>query len=505
MHKSSAADLSEIQLQTLLISPPGSQSYQPHLGIPQLAGFLKSNGYRKLEIIDFQSTGWVNLFKLKLNHYRENAIYNSVYGKLFSNKIINKFIKKFVAVFFNKILIKKEQSPHSLNAIILSAISATDKERPAYRKLIKFIHNKDIKLIGFSVVYPAQLYHSLILSKAIKRLSRNIFIVMGGPQITKNIDCLIHEKGVPSLVDGFVTNDGEDPLAELIYQLEHSKELNHVPNFYFSDSSAKFIKGHYSFVPDKSCFIEPVFDKFCFSILPLRASLGCAWGKCAFCTYCLFHKDYLKCDINDLIKIIKNLKKKYRVSYFKIIDDFLPPLFLKRFSEELINERVNIKWNACIALVPGFNESIISLMERSGCKKVFAGLESMSGRILKLMKKPHTPATAAHIINLFSASQIKLSVFVIFGFPTETRKEADETSNFLKENKAFFENINIQQFCLEEDTIVFNHPENFGISKIYKTDKDYGLRLGYRFEVNSGMTQDESRRYSLNAIESFKD
>jgi radical SAM superfamily enzyme YgiQ (UPF0313 family) len=140
-------------------------------------------------------------------------------------------------------------------------------------------------------------------------------------------------------------------------------------------------------------------------------------------------------------------------------------------------------------------------MKQAGCRRVRIGLESMSDRILAMMKKPHTRQQAKEILQLLRHSGIDLDICCMFGFPTETEKEAGITLRFLRENRRLFRRVTVQPFCLEEGTAVFDEPEKYGIAKIFKKDKDQGVRPGYRYDVVSGMSQDESERFAENAKE----
>ncbi|MDB9823373.1 radical SAM protein [Deltaproteobacteria bacterium] len=354
-------------------------------------------------------------------------------------------------------------------------------------------------MVGFSVMFPEQFIFALMMSKIIKTLDKKIFIVMGGAQITKNINHLIERGEFSDFVDGYVINDGESPLAELVYQIEHSKNLDQVPNFYFKNGGS-YSKSNNDFSCDTKCLISPNFDGFFFFHLPLRLSIGCPWGKCTFCTYRLFHKKYSSGKIETVIKIIKSLQKKYSISNFSFIDDFLPPNFLKRLSEALLREKIKILWSCSIGLVPGFDGEIVKSMAKSGCRSIRTGLESMSSRVLKLMDKPHNPKLAKTILALFRDSGIQVNINVIFGFPTETKEEASITLDFLLMNKGdLFDSVVIQQFSLEKDTLIFNEPQNFGITKIYGEEKFFDIRLGYEYEIDSGMTQEEGRLFTEKA------
>jgi len=397
----------------------------------------------------------------------------------------------------------------SLDAIITAATIYDKPKNIYYKSLDKHFNQEDIGLVGFSVSFPAQLYHTLILAKLIKAYHPHIFVVIGGSFITKYIEDLINRQEVYKFIDGFIVGDGEEPLAKLIFQLEHSRNLNDVPNFYFRHECGGYAKSHTCFQADANYILEPIFDGFShYSILPIRISFGCPWGRCTFCTYRLFHRKYSRSDVERIITIVKHLQQKYHISSFQIVDDFLPPVFLRQFSEALLRENIHIQWKIFLGLLEGFNErSILNLMAQSGCVEVNIGIESMSPRILQLMEKPHHPELVKSTIMLLNDTSIKINACIIFGFPTETLEEASETLAFLKKNQKLFSSIGVQPFSLEKDTSVFNNPQEFGITKIYHDDKygsGVGYRLGYRFDVHRGMSQKESRVFTENAIDELR-
>jgi len=506
-------DLSNIKLKTLLIYPPEYSSPLPYppLGIPQLNAFLNNKNYKNLNVVDLR---FVIQSKLKsvltiLTNYFYKKISNSAFiianfNKPKIKKILNLFDAINKSLRYSKKKEHKKSSPFSwsLDSIINTAVEYTQYNKYKICRYIESLIKKEKQdLVGFSVIFPEQLFYSLIISKMLKSFNKDIFIVMGGAQITKHINYLIKKEELSNFVDGFIVDDGEEPLAELIYQLEHSRNFKKVPNLYFKNKNNRYSKSKYIFSCNSRYILTPNFDEFPCSSLPLRISFGCLWGQCTFCTYYLSHQKYSRGNVKQIIEIIKNLKKKYKISQFYFVDDWLPPAFLREFSEALIKEDFKILWSCSIALVPGFDESLTQTMAKSGCTGVDAGLESMSPRIVELINKPHNPELAKKILKQFKESGILVTIHVIFGFPTETKEEALITLNFLKHNKEFFNAASIQQFSLEEGTIIFKEPQKYGISKIYTEDKNYGIRLGYRYEVNTGMSQEESRLFTEKAIE----
>ncbi|GAK59406.1 hypothetical protein U27_06390 [Candidatus Vecturithrix granuli] len=493
-------DLNKITLKTLLLYPPGSPRHNicPLLSISQLHAFLKSRGYSGLVVEDLSKPS-------KMYQY---------FGRL-SDLIPRKFYPflKYILSSITKKIIQYQSSrtpspdiiTSSLDAIITSAIQYEgERVNKYYNYAANLIKNDNIRIVGFSVFYPIQLYYSLILAKLLKMSHKHLFIIIGGVLITKHAAILSKNTELCKFIDGFIIFDGEEPLAELIYQLEHSHDFSKIPNLYFKNGNGTCTRTPDTFHANADYIFEPIFkDASRYSALPIRTSYGCPWGRCTFCTYRLLHQQFSQGTVENIVTMIKNLQYKYTISKFRIIDDFLTPRFLKEFSDTLVKEHVTIQWWTYLALLPGLNESIIQSMAQSGCSQVIVGLESMSSRILKLMGKPHIPEDAKRIFRILKKVGIEIIVDVIFGFPTETQQEASMTLDFLINNKELYDFVVMQPFCLEEGTTVFNEPDKFGITKIFYEDK-HGVaikwdRLGYRYEVHAGMGQQESKAFTEKA------
>ncbi len=486
-------DLKNIRSKTILIAPPGADfSPLAPLGIAQLRGFLESRNYRRLKVIDLRYTRWQKLKIIIIKFYAR-------IGNCLRSFKISWALRVFKwlrdrAAFLARPKTGQPQArwASSLDRIINQAIQG---DVPHGNPMLKLKQIQGHRLIGFSIVYPKQLYHALSLSRVIKRHCPGCFIVFGGPQISKHINYLKERTDLVGVVDGFVSHDGEEPLSELIYQLETSNRLEDVPNLFYCKDAHGYRKNSVHFSADKTYLIHPNFDDLDFAFIPIRASYGCLWGRCTFCTYRLLHPKCSQASAGKIVAMIKYLQRRYGISNFRIIDDFLTPTFLDQFVSALSDQKVAIKWWCFAALVPGFNVDICRKMQAAGCQSVHIGLESMSGRLLALMQKPHTPDHAHQILMLFNNTSIKVHLFVIFGFPTENLDEALQTLDYLKNNNQLYDFVEVQQFCLEEHTDIYNHPDRYDITKIYDQDKNCGVRLGYRYDVSSGMNIAQSRAF----------
>jgi hypothetical protein len=126
-------------------------------------------------------------------------------------------------------------------------------------------------------------------------------------------------------------------------------------------------------------------------------------------------------------------------------------------------------------------------MHRSGCRYLLWGVESGSQRILDLMDKGTRVSDIETVLDAAAGAGIKNHVFVMFGFPTETKWEMQATLDLLGRHKTAIAMVHRGLFQLEPATPVFDNPARFSITRTWPAETP-GL---YRFECSSGMSRQE--------------
>ena len=526
--------------------------HQLPLGIPSLASYLKIKGVDNTEVLDL-NMAYLQKMRLLWLLYILNKGYHAFVGNI-SNRLkkrekigirprdnkdgpglskrekasfkkmplslyrsLNKKINELLD--YRKIGKKEKKTiPWSLESIVnfdFSAIRIKDAKK-IYGILNPHIKKNSPSLIGISVIYPEQLFFAFLIAKVIKeKIDKNIEIVLGGAQITKHIKYITDNKRLYDFIDFFVTDDGEGPLFDLLEEFP-KKRPSDIPNLYFKAQSEtkRYNKSNRTFYMRPKDFLLPDFRGFDLTLyrnqIPVLASKGCYWSKCNFCTYASMRDcRYSIAAAENVLETIKGLKGLYGIMSYHFVDDALPPRFMKQLAQGLDKDKLDIRWASSIILSKEFaSKDFCASLKNSGLYQVSIGLESISSRILNLMNKCHKNLNESEIeeilVNLKDAG-IKVGIHIIFGFPTETVDEARQTLNFLVKNRTLYDTCMYQPFCLEDNTPVFNHPERFAITKIYKENKDSGERLGYRYEVSKGMNQEESKRFTYEeAARDFK-
>lgn len=174
---------------------------------------------------------------------------------------------------------------------------------------------------------------------------------------------------------------------------------------------------------------KPVFN--------MNTSRGCPF-QCGFCSVgSIWGKKYTYMSARRIFEDIEYVHKRYKVRgiYFREDNFTLNKQRVIDLCELLLKNGLNIKW-MCETRVDTLNEEMLRLMHRAGCRALYFGIESGSQRILDFVKKGITIKQAEETIRLCNRIGIATAASFIYGIPTETEEEREETKKFIKKLRA---------------------------------------------------------------------
>lgn len=356
-------------------------------------------------------------------------------------------------------------------------------------------------LIGFSVTATSQVMPAFTMARLLKEKYKEIHITMGGSVFTKLIDNLQKNHKLFELIDSFIVFEGEHALLGLIEQLEGKRDFHKVPNLVFEADKRIYVNEPFH-IEDINSLPTPDYDGFHLDkylspvrVLPLQGSRGCYWRKCTFCNLHVDNLRFRSRNLELLIEDVVRLKEKYDTKYLFFSDECMPVKQLHNLSSRLIDEECGIKWMAGVRFDKGLTKSILKKARRAGCLKLVYGLESSNKRILSLMEKGTETGITKNIIDSCLESGIAIHMYVIVGFPSETREEALETLDFVLSHDRFMRSKGasclVCLFELEKHAPIMQDPGKYGLSRIGHPKLD-DLSLGYFYETKRGMTPKES-------------
>ena len=298
-------------------------------------------------------------------------------------------------------------------------------------------------IVGFSVVYSSQAFFTLAFMKALRR--EGIKTVIGGPAVNSKLI---------AVADTYLQD--EKIFLEFITGTKTEKIIPAKPDFSIYD-----LKKYFSPFP----------------IIPVKTSSTCFYKQCTFCTH------HRKTQYEEYK--LEKYKKEY--SYF-IIDDMISK---KRLLE--IASCMNSPWTCQLRPTKDLDYELFVKLRESGLKSIMWGVESGSDRILGLIRKGTNTSDIRKVLADSHRAGIKNVIYIIFGFPSETKDEFIQTIKFLEDNSENIDLVSTSIFGLQEGTYICSHPEEFGITSIKREERTV-LEPKISYEVSSGMTQKEASK-----------
>jgi tRNA A37 methylthiotransferase MiaB len=127
----------------------------------------------------------------------------------------------------------------------------------------------------------------------------------------------------------------------------------------------------------------------------------------------------------------------------------------------------------------------------SGLRAIGWGVESGCQKILTKMHKATIVEDIEAVLKESADAGIKNSVFIMFGFPGETKEDFMTTIEFLKKNTNSIHLVTTSIFGLQKGSKVYLDPVKYGITKIIEKTRTK-LDDQIFFELSEGLTSEEA-------------
>jgi hypothetical protein len=196
---------------------------------------------------------------------------------------------------------------------------------------------------------------------------------------------------------------------------------------------------------------------------------GCFWNKCTFCDYGLNEDGptapYRAMDVEVALRHLRDLAAA-GIKYVYLATDAVPPSFLSRLSDGLLELGLDLSWSCQLFLTKTFTPELIAKLERSGMAIASFGLESGSATILhKMGKGSNRIAQVLHpVLTAFRNSSIGLQPLYFYGFPGETDADRQLTVDLLLNYEYLFSPVSRGgMFGLMSGSIIARSPETYGV------------------------------------------
>jgi anaerobic magnesium-protoporphyrin IX monomethyl ester cyclase len=158
---------------------------------------------------------------------------------------------------------------------------------------------------------------------------------------------------------------------------------------------------------------------------------GCPY-KCNYCVKSYGTK-LAQLTTDRVIEEVKQWIDLYQVKSIRFIDDTftINRQRVIELSKAIIDNKIEIEW-ACLSRTDNLDEEVLSWMKKSGCKRIYFGMESGSQRMLDIFQKNVNVGEALASLHLCRKMGIETAAFFMSGHPAETEADFQETLAFAK-------------------------------------------------------------------------
>ena len=273
-------------------------------------------------------------------------------------------------------------------------------------------------------------------------------IIVGGPYIL-NV-CTTYDTEAQNFIFKTIGADiyigdsqGELTLSQLLHELRntHNQNLNRVPNLTYTFNNTTFQRTPRLIENNninESIVDWQLFDQAYYTpTVQMRTARSCSFS-CAFCQYPSLGGP-LSLNSMDVIEHQLRLFQEAGVKNVVFIDDtFNVPLpRFKAICRMIIKNKFDFNWFSFFRCANSDDEAF-DLMQASGCKGVFLGIESGDDTILTNMHKSASINRYRRGISKLRERDIITFASFIVGFPGETQETIKNTIDFITETEPTF-------------------------------------------------------------------
>lgn len=158
---------------------------------------------------------------------------------------------------------------------------------------------------------------------------------------------------------------------------------------------------------------------------------------CPFkCTYCIYPKlegrRYRLRPPESVVQEVANVVAQSGQRHFFFVDSVFndPRSHALAVCKELARRKLPVRWSAFCNPV-GFDAELARAMAEAGCEGVEFGLDVACEKMLLAMDKPFGQSETRIALKAAHDAGLPFAIFLLFGGPTETWKDVEDTQKFL--------------------------------------------------------------------------
>ncbi len=314
------------------------------------------------------------------------------------------------------------------------------------------------RVFGVSVMYVGQVLAALTISAIARSLWPGVCVVWGGAHVTALDIEIASDPRYGSFVDRFVFGYAEETWVRI---LDAVRDGTTMPGEAVVAGEGVSKRAH----DDAS--VVPVFadlDGYGGQrlTLPIQTSRGCAYGRCAFCTYPAVEGAYRAGSMAGVMATVDLAEA--RGAAVSIKDSLVVVPRLEEIAA-LIAGRV--QWSACTKLSHELDGRFLRHLRAAGCATLEVGLETLTPQGQRLVNKRQPWDLFQAVISAAADAGVAMVVNYITGFPnadaSEERSWFERVRSEVLGRRGLIAKVGHNEFQLERRSPMGRAPHYFGM------------------------------------------
>ena len=185
--------------------------------------------------------------------------------------------------------------------------------------------------------------------------------------------------------------------------------------------------------PNRGLLQQGLYNEFLLKkpFTTIQTSRGCPY-ECGFCIPA-YGREIVYRSVDNVYQEIEEVAAKYKIKTIRFMDDTftLNKNRLLELCGFVLKRNLRFAWS-CLSRVDTLDEEMLGIMRKSGCVRIYLGIETASERLLKLYRKSYSPGLIKSQVKLIKEWHIETVGFFIVGGP-QSREEFKQDVSLAKE------------------------------------------------------------------------
>jgi radical SAM superfamily enzyme YgiQ (UPF0313 family) len=318
-------------------------------------------------------------------------------------------------------------------------------------------------ILGFTL-QSLNFTFTLILIKAIRKVSPHKIILAGGPECFRNFNPEYLMQC--ACFDALCYGEAEEALPELLYKTRQRRTWK-TPGFFIKEDQnyidcapAHLVENLDNLPFADFSFLKKDTERICVS-----TSRGCI-GNCSFCHEKGHWDAFRYRSAGSVVEEISLLKERFPFLRFVYLNDSLingNTEEFSRFCELMIRKKLGINWGGHMLIRKEMTKGFLKEMKQAGAERLNFGVESGSNQVLQLMRKAFRREDALRILADTKRAGISFSVNFVIGHPGENAEEFEETRRFLVRIRQLTDCVHINPCYVLRGSELYSNHKKWGI------------------------------------------